>query len=373
MKHYKYNLKTGARRIRTRTATAFSAFAVMALGIGSLAGIFPGMASAASANVVYNNIPNPKPSNVPSIGYEATSTSEFGGQAKLDGTERSNPKVTVLMSSWACKSGTWNDKNCITNPGSKFNHPVTLNIYNVNGDDSPGALIASETKTFDMPYRPTADDGTHCNTDNGTAGEWWDGTSCNNGKAFKISFKLSGVTLPDNVIVGVAYNTSHYGYSPIGTKACNSTPQGCPYDSLNVGTAPSPSVGTAEPSANDAYLNSTWSGAYCDNGSAGTGSFRLDSGCWTGFLPAFEIKASAGKVGPPTTKEQCKNDGWKTFNHPEFKNQGQCIAYVEHHYRDNDDHHHHHHNHDNDNWKHKGDKGHKYDRNSRGFYSTHHQ
>jgi hypothetical protein len=30
---------------------------------------------------------------------------------------------------------------------------------------------------------------------------------------------------------------------------------------------------------------------------------------------------------PPTSKEQCKNAGWKDF--PDFKNQGQCVAFVQ--------------------------------------------
>jgi hypothetical protein len=30
----------------------------------------------------------------------------------------------------------------------------------------------------------------------------------------------------------------------------------------------------------------------------------------------------------PTSKEQCKNGGWRNF--PQFKNQGQCIAFVNH-------------------------------------------
>ena len=34
------------------------------------------------------------------------------------------------------------------------------------------------------------------------------------------------------------------------------------------------------------------------------------------------------QVGPPTTKNACKHGGWKTFNHPTFKNQGQCVSYV---------------------------------------------
>ena len=36
-------------------------------------------------------------------------------------------------------------------------------------------------------------------------------------------------------------------------------------------------------------------------------------------------------VGPPTAKAQCKKGGWKSFNNPSFKNQGQCVSYVEHH------------------------------------------
>ncbi|MES2437389.1 MAG: hypothetical protein V4519_05265 [Patescibacteria group bacterium] len=30
----------------------------------------------------------------------------------------------------------------------------------------------------------------------------------------------------------------------------------------------------------------------------------------------------------PTNKDQCKNDGWKTFTNPTFKNQGQCVSSV---------------------------------------------
>jgi hypothetical protein len=33
----------------------------------------------------------------------------------------------------------------------------------------------------------------------------------------------------------------------------------------------------------------------------------------------------------PTTKNDCKHGGWKTFTNPSFKNQGQCVSYVNHH------------------------------------------
>lgn len=35
-------------------------------------------------------------------------------------------------------------------------------------------------------------------------------------------------------------------------------------------------------------------------------------------------------VTAPTTKMQCKENGWKTFTNPTFKNQGQCVSHVVH-------------------------------------------
>src|SRR5436190_19011646 len=69
-------------------------------------------ASAVAPTVVYDNIPTPQPGNVPSQAFEATQTSEFGGQVQLAGTQRQNPTVTVLMSSWGCQSGHWYSGDC---------------------------------------------------------------------------------------------------------------------------------------------------------------------------------------------------------------------------------------------------------------------
>jgi len=33
----------------------------------------------------------------------------------------------------------------------------------------------------------------------------------------------------------------------------------------------------------------------------------------------------------PTAKSQCKKGGWRNFTSPKFKNQGQCVAWYEHH------------------------------------------
>ncbi len=50
---------------------------------------------------------------------------------------------------------------------------------------------------------------------------------------------------------------------------------------------------------------------------------------YTPFRTTFAPCAPAPQIGPPTNKDQCKNDGWKLFNVPRtFKNQGDCIQYV---------------------------------------------
>lgn len=69
--------------------------------------------------------------------------------------------------------------------------------------------------------------------------------------------------------------------------------------------------------ADDGTMSGTWD----DNYQAGSrnGTWSTISGVATAVI----------SVGPPTNKDQCKKDGWKTFNNPIFKNQGQCVSYVQ--------------------------------------------
>jgi uncharacterized membrane protein len=83
---------------------------------------------------------------------------------------------------------------------------------------------------------------------------------------------------------------------------------------------------------------------------SGGGGVILAAGCggaaWTSFVgnadkltigvggtdTTYDFEpAAAGGGGTPTSKDQCKHGGWRSFTNPSFKNQGQCVAYVNHH------------------------------------------
>jgi glucuronoarabinoxylan endo-1,4-beta-xylanase len=35
-----------------------------------------------------------------------------------------------------------------------------------------------------------------------------------------------------------------------------------------------------------------------------------------------------GDTPAPTSKDECKQGGWATFNNPSFRNQGDCVSSV---------------------------------------------
>jgi hypothetical protein len=221
----------------------------------------------------------------------------------------------VVVSSWACEEGTgWaaeNEVPCETTPGSTFPVPITLNIYDPNDDMS---VVASRTQTFNIPFRPSANP--ECpETVNGHG---W-GENCFLGLADTIRFDLTGVTAPDEIVYGVAWNTASFGYDPIGNGAeCQAVQYaGCDSSLLNLGvegTAPA-NVGT-DLSPNGAFQYSVFGSAYCDGGTGGTAVFRFDDGCWAGFNPLVQFSKFVAEGGggggggpPPPTAGPCTITG----------------------------------------------------------------
>jgi hypothetical protein len=233
--------------------------------------------SPSSPVVVYDATTNPLVPMV-SEAFEATSTSEFGNEINFATGQRLLSGATVTMDSWACQSGGWANQanNCVTTPGATFSEPVTLNLYSVGVGNTVGPLISSTTQTFNIPYRPS--DAPSCSSPGN--GEYLASNgNCAYGFPTNVTFDLGSVTVPDKIIYGIVYNTSGYGPNPYGySTACAQSSEGCGYDSLNVAlsSTQSPSVGT-DPLPGSDFLDSSWSGAYCDNGANGTRSLRWDS------------------------------------------------------------------------------------------------
>ncbi len=239
--------------------------------------------------VLYDSSTTPLLGNLPSEAFEATQQhSDFGNEITLAGTAPFTlNNVQVTLDSWGCQTG--GGATCATTAGSTFTWPVTLDVYNVGPSNTVGSLITSDTQSFAIPYRPSADP-TNCAS---SPTEWFDATDakCYNGLAANVDFALpTNVTLPTsgNIIYGISYNTSDYGPHPIGSPCVANT--NCAYDSLNVGltTATAPKVGT-DPVPGTVFQSSLTAGQWCDStGPTPLGTFAIDSpgsaatdACWT--------------------------------------------------------------------------------------------
>jgi len=236
-------------------------------GLAALFLLLSASISLARAEIIYNAIPDSLPPNVVSLGFQATSTSEFGDHVYLDGSARMLTTVSVVMSNWALES----DYQTV-GTSSGFIVPLTFNIYEVGAGPSAGALVASRTILANILWRPEASAG--CGTG------WRAGDdNCYNGMAQTVTFDFTGTLVPEEIVYGIAYNTQSYGTNPTGTAG--------PYNSLNVGLITTgPTVGTDADS--DAVWWNTSHQAFLTSGTAGI--FGPDSD-WAPYTPAVQFAA----------------------------------------------------------------------------------
>lgn len=257
------------------------------LATAATLGLTATTASASVPRSVLYTSTAPGVGNIPSLGVEAYSFNQIGDEVILRRVAKIK-SVAVQLSDWACQSGAWFSGDCATTPGATFTTPITLNIYKASSTDSgtgettPGELIATVTKTFTIPYRPSA--SSHCT---GTqAGEWFkNGQGCFNGLAHTIAFTLTGLKtkLPRHVVWGVSYNSNTSGPNPTGVPG--------PTDSLNVGLAPKVRAGHQR-FPGGIFWDTRAAGNSCGSPFV-PGDFNLDNagGCWAGYVPAVQFNA----------------------------------------------------------------------------------
>lgn len=222
------------------------------------------MAGGVKASVIYNStVPNGPPANVPSLGPEAYAFDQLGNAVTFAGSARNLTSVTVGLSSWACYSGGWSTGDCSTPSGATFPQAITFNIY-----DSTGTIVlASSTQTFAIPYRPSA--SPKCGD-----GRWYSPSqkTCFNGFYNEVTFNFSGVSLPNDVVYGISYNTNTAGPAPTGVAG--------PADSLNIALVNEPGDVTAG--------RNTTPGTLWEQPHGGTFASTTE---WTPYVPAVQFKA----------------------------------------------------------------------------------
>lgn len=80
----------------------------------------------------------------------------------------------------------------------------------------------------------------------------------------------------------------------------------------------------------DESRRGTWNDVECEGGANYTATY-FDS-----YIVEYDGPFDADGDGipdtaPPADKDACKKGGWATFNNPSFRNQGQCVSWVNHH------------------------------------------
>ena len=221
----------------------------------------------------------PLPPNAASVGHEAAATSELGDLVRLSGAAHFIDSVTVTMSSWAIRSD-----YPVSSPLG-FTHPVTLKLYAVDRTGpapKAGPVVAVLTHGFLIPWRPEP-----AAASTSPLRPWLarDGNYYT-GLAFNLTFDLGalGLTLPDEVIFGVSFNTEHYGSAPVGVPG--------PYNQLGVVVAHVPPAPGTDVEPDAIFWQTADATSYADGGLAGVNRFRSDTG-WTPYKPAIRFTNSA--------------------------------------------------------------------------------
>jgi hypothetical protein len=277
-----------------------------------------GAGSSAGPVVLYNSTRSPLPGNIPSYGAEAYAFNEIGNEVNLAPATQPLAGVTVTMSSWACESGGWTGSPpCTTTPGATYSVPITFSIYHPGTTPgTTGGLIANDTQTFNIPFRPSANPACV-----GAPTKWMATTgTCYNGLATNITFDFAsqGITLPSPIVYGISYSTDHYGPQPIGGSTS-------PTDSLNVAFTTESSDVSAGSDVNpgNIFVNSasaTNTNLFCSTVTPDA-LVEAPNGCVSGSPPTNDIPAvqfaTAGSPAPTGYWEVASDGGIFAFG-PQF-------------------------------------------------------
>jgi hypothetical protein len=254
-----------------------------------------------NSQVVYDSFVNPMPSSTPSeafsqLAVDMNGPASVGNAVTLASAGKTLSSAVVALNNWACQVGNGNYLPCTTTvPGSTYPATMTFNVYDPSV--SLTSPVATDTQTFAIPYRPSAD-AAHCGA---TSPEWYDAASstCHSGQTTTVTFNSftgSNLVLPSNVVYEISYtptsnlltDPSNYLNFSLSTESTNvsigsDTNPGNLYMNIPSATAaagPSGQV-TCQAQATGFVQYSTAAGTNCGLGT-------------TLNIPVVEINAGAG-------------------------------------------------------------------------------
>jgi len=186
------------------------AVALSGIGIAAVSAAGSSADTHQPSSVLYSSLVSPySATNVPnewwSFSFGANNATQFGDKINL-ASQSQLGSATVMLDSQAVGTG-------------KFPVSITFTIYKPGATGgSVGAVLATQTKTFNVPYRP-AGDATACaaTTSSIFPGFSNDGTqwfnpatgSCYYGVVYAANFNFDGPrNLPTSVVYGVSYNAT---------------------------------------------------------------------------------------------------------------------------------------------------------------------
>lgn len=200
------------RRNLQKWMVAVAGVALSGIGVAAVGAVESSGATGptSTGSVLYSSVVSPaSATNAPNewwgLSYGGTNATEFGDKVSL---ASSGPltSATVDLNSQAVGTGT-------------FPVPITFTVYAPGSSGgSVGAVLATKTKTFQVPYRP-AGDATACSASTSSIypGASNDGTqwfspatgSCYYGVVFPAKFRFpSAPVLPSTVVYGISYDAS---------------------------------------------------------------------------------------------------------------------------------------------------------------------
>jgi len=166
----------------------------------------------AQTESVFNQTPADLALSYTSFSFSAQQTSALGNYVRLAVGPRVADHAEVVLVTWAtaAKYPDWAARD-----PSGYTHPITVMLYRLDSSGGGNSLqfIEQATVHAHIPWRPvTLPDGRPYPV---------------NGYAFRVLVPLSAaITVPDDCLIAVAYNTQSHGFKPIGSPG--------PYNELNV-------------------------------------------------------------------------------------------------------------------------------------------